>query len=524
MSVPGLLPSQDNRAGITIPYGSPTLTPVYALGDAEADIAWALKEITGYCPVYEEYQRYYGGEHRLAFSTEGYRQQFANMVKRLNANLAPAVISAFTDKLELTGFAEHTGSTAADSGGQVAAEAGEADEAWALWEDADLTLLADEVHDETEINGDGYVIVWPDEDGRAAFYANDATQCAARYNVERKDRIDLGAKLWREGAYWRLTLYYADRLEKYRTRTPDKSGTPPSKPAAFMPYKPDGDAEWPLYHEYGVVPMFHFPAGGKVGGRGISELRDVIPIQDALNKALADTIVAEEFGAYVQRWATGVEKKTKFDPETNAEVEVEADAEVGIRRILTASSEAARFGQFTPTDLGKFIELINAHFAIVGKLKGIPPHYWFQITGDFPSGESQRTAEGRLVKRVEKLQRRFGAIWARIVALGLLINGIGDGTPAYKAQWKSAEPRGQQEQAANFKTATDAGMPMETAAKMFLGMPQEEIDTMLEKKDAEDQAAAATAQAAFSRAMDRGNVVPPAKGGRGGTLPGKSTP
>jgi hypothetical protein len=455
------------------------------------------------------------------------------MLKRLNANVAPAVISAFTDKLELTGFEEHTGSTEQDSAGQVAAEKGLADEAWALWEDEELSVVADEIHDEALINGDGYLIVWPDDDGDAAFYANDATEVAARYDIERKDRINVAAKLWREGNYWRLTLYYADRIEKYRTRTADKSGAPPISARTFEKFQAPEDGGWPVVNPYGIVPVFHFPVGGKIGGAGISEIRDVIPIQDALNKALADTIVAQEFGAYVQRWATGVEKRVRFDPEKQIEVEEEADAEVGIQRILTAASEGARFGQFTPTDLGKFIDLINAHFAIVGKLKGIPPHYFFQITGHYPSGEAQRTAEGRIVKRVERLQRRFGAIWARAIAFGLLVNKLGDGKPVYRSQWRTAEPRAESEMATNFKTATDAGMPMEIAAKTFLAMPQEEIDTMMTAKDAADRQAMISAQEAFTRSMDagrvgnppaRGNVTPPATGAQRGTLQGNNKP
>jgi len=64
---------------------------------------------------------------------------------------------------------------------------------------------------------------------------------------------------------------------------------------------------------YGRVPVFHFP-NRRVYDYGISDLADVIPIQDALNKALMDMLVAMEFGAFKQRWVTGIEYET--DPVT----------------------------------------------------------------------------------------------------------------------------------------------------------------------------------------------------------------
>lgn len=472
------------------------------------DLAWALAKLTAKRPTYATLRDYYEGRQRLCFSTEGYRQAFATMVRDLKANLCPAVVSALTDKLELVGFAPHAGMVAGD-GDAVEADDSEAKQAWALWEDEGLALIADQIHEEAPAFADAYLIVWPDEEGRATFYVNDPAEVCVRYNVERKDRIDVAAKLWREGKRWRLTLYYNDRLEKYRT-TKDNTGTLPSSAKLFAPYTPAGE-EQTVYHDYDVVPVFHFPANAGQGRDGISELADVIPIQDALNKNLADLLVAGEFGAYAQRWATGVEKESNFNEETGRFEEKELPFKVGIDRILTIANTAAKFGQFTPTDLDKFVNVVNAHFSIVGKIKGIPAHYFYMVTGDFPSGEAQRTAEGRLVKRAQKLQRRFGAVWAQVMALGLLINGVGDGKLAFTAKWASAEPRAESEQVTNFKTAIDGGMPIETAAKQYLGMSDEAIDTMMEAKDKADKAALASAQEAFTQSMDRGAIEAPKK-------------
>lgn len=472
------------------------------------DLTWALRTISERRDSYFEYQAYYMGAHRLAFSTEGYRRAFATMVARLKANICPAVISAFADKLSVVGFTPHTGMVAGDTSA-VAADKTEADQAWALWEDSDLATLADEVHDDALVNGDGYVIVWPDAEGTARFYSADAACMAIRYDTERREVVEVAAKIWQSGKRWRLTLYYPDRLEKYITRKETKnSAIFPNSPREFEPYQADGDVAWPLPNPYGLVPVFHFAPAGRLGSVGLSELGDVLPLQDALNKALADLIVAEEFGAYVQRYATGVEKEQRFNTTSGEYEEAELPFKVGIDRILTVASDTARFGQFNPTDLSKFIAVVDSHFALVGRVKGIPQHYFYMMSGNFPSGESQSVAEGRLVKRAERLHRRFGGVWARALAFALRINGVGDGRLAFRTKWQSAEPRSAADAVTNYKTAIDAGMPAHTAAQRYLDMSDEEIDAMIEQKDAESQQAAETAQVAFSRAMDRGAGLP----------------
>lgn len=487
---------------------------------AKSDLGWALEKFRAKRDHYNVCRNYYAGQQPLAFATEGYKTAFQVMLKRLHANLCPAVISALTDRLEITGFAAHDSHANDDSVGDASQEERAAELAWALWEDNNLTLLADQVHEEAATCGDAYIIVWPDEQGEPQFYANDAADVVVRYDIEDKDKVNLAAKLWREDKRWRMTLYYDDRLEKYQTAPSDSGGTLlPVSANAFTPVQPNGDDSWPLYHEYGSVPVFHFPFMGRIGGDGVSELDDVMPIQDALNKALADLMVNEEFMAYAQRWATGVEKEEKFNAETGKMEEAELPWKVGIDRILTVEDANARFGQFVAGDLDKFTNVIAAHFGLVGKMKGIPPHYFYLITGDYPSGESQRVGESRLTKRAERLQRRFGAIWQQVMTFALTVAREADDTLRIKTQWASAEPRATTEDVTNFKTAIDAGMPIGVAAKRYLNMNDAAIEDMMAEKQQADDAAQARQQAQAERAArmfdagrSTGGAFPPTNG------------
>ena len=91
-----------------------------------------------------------------------------------------------------------------------------------------------------------------------------------------------------------LTLYYKDRLEYYITQKTYKGTDMPTGAAAFRP------AETPKApNPYGEIPVFHFRPNRHAKG----ELsKSITTLQDAVNKLLADMMVAAEFGAFKQRW------------------------------------------------------------------------------------------------------------------------------------------------------------------------------------------------------------------------------
>src|SRR5213078_183591 len=97
----------------------------------------------------------------------------------------------------------------------------------------------------------------------------------------------------------RINLFCADRIEKYISRSKSEGSVPDA--GEFTPL---GDA---VANPYGIVPVFHFANNADIGKPGRSELEAAIPIQDGLNKAVLDMLVAMEFTAFRQRWAAGIE-------------------------------------------------------------------------------------------------------------------------------------------------------------------------------------------------------------------------
>ena len=241
---------------------------------------------------YVRYRRYYDGDQDLSFMSQKWRQAFGSRLAMLAYNRCSAVVDAHADRLFVDGFAH--------------ADAAVAEAAAGIWSRNRMDRRQDEVYTEAFAMGDGYVLVWPDaETGRPTIWPQPAGAVRVLGSEEQPGRIDLAAKCWTaRGGVVRLNVYHPDRIERWVTEQPRRVGGS-LKPESFVPFA--GDAAGPVIaNPYGAVPVFPFANNARTGEYGASELRDILPLQDALNKALADLLVAQESAAFPQKVIIGV--------------------------------------------------------------------------------------------------------------------------------------------------------------------------------------------------------------------------
>jgi hypothetical protein len=424
-----------------------------------SDIAWALGSFVARRDEQLLLRRYMAGQQAPTYVTKQFARAFETLLKGLRLNICPAVVHSVTDRLKLTGF---SGNDSTDTDAAAAAEQ--------IWRDARLDRHSNKIHNEAVMSGDAFLIVWPGPNEAPAFYPQRAIDCVVRYDAELLDRINLAAKAWLEGRRWRLNLYYPDRIEKYQTdrdtaiaRGGGTDDSPPTDPDKFAIFETPGEP-WPLPNPFGEVPVFHFAFGAGIGEHGVSELRDVVPLQNSINKLLADMLVASEFGAYKQRWLTGgfaEERTIDVRQPDGSIVKQPVPLELGITRLLQMKAPDARFGEFTATDLSNYINAIDSVVSDVARIKGIPLHE-IMMTGTFPSGESQKTAESRLVAKVEHTQIDFGDVWEHALEFALSMSG--QAGAGITAQWAEAQSRAELEHIQAIGTKVlQIGVPEEQA-------------------------------------------------------------
>lgn len=440
--------------------------PLVPAARTPGDLAWALKTLAARQAAYTLASDYYNGQHRLAFATSKFRQAFGALFQELADNVCGIVVDAMADRLQIEGI--ESPQTEGD---------GAATEAWELWEAQRLPRLAGEVHQEALVCGDAYLIIWPAPDGsHPVFYPNRASAMTVAYDPDLPGRIVRAAKAWLlEDGRCRLTLYYPDRIEKFVTRNRTQGGLP-SRPTGFVPFDVEGEA-WPLPNPYGQVPVFHFGNNAPVGGFGRSELHNVIPLQDALNKAVADMLVAMEFQALPQRWATGLE--VPLDPATGKPM---ADVfKTGPGQVWATAAADTKFGEFDAANLTQFLEVQEKFRVEIARISGTPLHHMFLTGGTLPSGEALKTAEERFVRKLLDRHIAFGDVWEEALRFALRIAQPMREVAPLRLAWLDPVPRGEKEHLETLEIKQRLQVPQR---QIWREVPysDEEIDKMQEEQ------------------------------------------
>ncbi len=446
---------------------------------------------------YAKSERYYDGNHDLAFATEKFQNAFGTLFREFALNLCPVVCDALRDKLRVTGFSvDGVGSQLVSKGHLSAGGVALTDvratdtDTRRIWQRNRMATRAGEIHKEALKNGDAYAIVWPNERGEAVIYPNKAANMSVVYDEDSPGRIVHAAKYWRTAnKYIRLNLFYPDRIEKYISKNqsegtlPDASGfVPLSVPPAVVgalsrprnvaggedsfqlsaskthlqPPATAGGTDSIIPNPFGVVPVFHFANNADIGLPGRSELDAAIPVQDGLNKSVLDMLVAMEFVAYRQRWAAGIEYEIDADGKPVAPFQAGAD------QLWIAENPTAKFGDFEAAHLEQFLKVKDSFRVDIASVSGTPLHYLMQNMDGFPSGESLRKSETRFVAKVRDRQESFGQVWAELMAFALMVEGRGTNIRLI-TEWADPSPMSEREVLENILLKKQIGLPVEQA-------------------------------------------------------------
>lgn len=431
------------------------------------DIEKAIKQLKENLTKYQKFDRYYEGNHDLAFATEKFKNAFGALFREFSLNLCPAVCDALRDKLKITNFSIE------DGDGNLPKEA------WKLWQSNRMGTRAGEVHKEAIKKGDAYVMVWVDPNKKVTIYPQKAEKCTVLYDEEIPGKILWAAKTWKTPEKKaRLNMYYPNRTERYISKKKVETGLPDFK--ELVEYTDDGGAG-EIPNPYNVVPVFHFANNADIGMPGQSELKNAINVQDALNKSVLDMLVAMEFASFKQRYAAGIE--IEYDDEGNPIPPFKG----GIDRLWTTDSPDVKFGEFSSADLEQFLK-VKADFRIdMACVTGTPMYYFMLTSGEMPSGESLKKSETRFTNKVIDRQESFGQVWEDVMAFALLLENKGKDIRLF-ADWQDPAPVSEKEKLENIVIKQEIGIDEEQAL-VEAGYGETDVAKMLERKQQKAEAA-----------------------------------
>jgi len=439
------------------------------------DLEQAISRLRSNADKYARPERYYNGDHDLAFATEKFQNAFGTLFREFALNLCPVICDAVRDKLRVTGFS-------VDSIGKVismperrhdALQVADTDSLQSavntIWLRNRMGIRAGEVHKEALKCGDAYILVWLDENGEAALYPHKASSVTVVYDDDDiAGRIRWAAKAWNTSdRHIRLNIFYPDRVEKYITRSEAEGSLPDAK--AFVQF--GGTTGSTVTNPYGIVPVFRFANNADLGANGRSELDAAIPIQDGLNKSVLDMLVAMEFAAYRQRWAAGIE--IEIDANGNAVAPFKA----GVEHLWITENPNATFGDFEAARLDQFLKVKDSFRLDIASVTGTPLHYLLQNISGPRSGESLKRSETRFLAKVRSRQESFGQAWADAISFALMVEGRSRNV-RLQTLWEDPSPMSEREVLDNILMKRQIGLPIERALAE-IGYGKADIKTMI---------------------------------------------
>jgi hypothetical protein len=422
---------------------------------ALTDLELAVKTLLAKQPDQKALFDYYIGNQPIRYAADRLREIFANRQTSFVQNWCAVVVDAVLDRLNLPSF-DVTGQAA------LTKRLNEIYIATGLAIDSDAAMRA------ALITWEGFIVAWRSEsEGIEAFY-NDPRLCHIWYEAANPRRKRFGAKWWQDEGdeLLRLNLYYPTRIEHYVTK---KTEGPEAR--SFT-------EESTEVNPWGIIPLIHIYRDRWIQ---TGELSNVLPLQDAINKLLADMMIAAEFGAFPQRWVI-----------TNGDISALKNKpnEVWGVPLSVPGEQPVSLGQFDAVNLGNYLDSIDRLATSIAIITRTPKHYLFQGTGQPPSGEALIAMEAPLNRKAVQYQEKFGRGWQELAAFLLLLDsGTVVDPQTIIPQWARAETVQPRTEAEIRKMSVEAGMPLQTTLRRE-GWTDQELADMEADMTAEAEAEA----------------------------------
>lgn len=417
--------------------------------------------------------QYYAGEQPLSFLAPEARTALGSRFARMSSNLCRLTVTSLAERLRVTGIIRD----------------GRPDpQAWAGWLRNDLDQLASAAHREALTLGRSYVIVWADPAGRARVTVESARQVTVARDPATRE-VTAAMKRWVDPAARRAyaVLYQPDQITRY-------SSTAIVADGAAVPSTGWTSTEV-IPNPLGVVPVVPLVNADRLLDLdGRSELVDLLPLVDALNKSLADLMVASEYYARPRRWATGVELIEESVLNEDGTPRLDDGQPVTVltnpypegNRMMINEAPEGKFGQLPGADLAAYEAGVRIILGQVMAVSALPAHYVGIFSDNPTSADALRAAEASLAARAEARQQTFGRSWEAVARLMYAVEtGADPAALDVRVTWADPATRSIAQEADAVVKLHAAGILPTSAALARLGYTEDEVTAIRMARRAE---------------------------------------
>lgn len=450
---------------------------------------------------------YYDGSHRIAIVDQEYAETFGVLggdarllaLRPPDTNVAAVGIDALSERLSIETFREGDRVGGAQGSAETAAETA----ARHLFDECDLEVQQSVGVTEALIKGRSFLLASPGTNGTVVS-VEDATQVAVLYSPEPPYDVVAAVKTYADpwtgnplGKLWCLPDptpgNATPRVQRYDLAAAGSGLILPPGVRARLGVVGGWQLSDPTDLPWTEVPVGEQAYRTRLLKEPRSYIEGIASLADSYALLMAYLVIAARYGAIPVRWLAGV--PLPRNRETGEVLPFGTDParpdlpprRAGAQNALASEDPAAKFGQLEAGQLAGFIGAIDSVLASITAITRVPQHYYGRGASSGISGETLKTSEAGLDRRVEDVGTYFGQPWRKIISLAVSTDL---GTPVRLfPQWRDTRTQIEAQTADALGKFVVAGVDLETAMQR-VNFPPELIRQALARRDQEQTRAA----------------------------------
>jgi hypothetical protein len=360
----------------------------------------------------EKNERYYLGDQNLTYATAEWLKANAARYSQFSDNWCAPVSNAIGERIEVTGLKFRDNATSAN-------------DLWDDWLRNEMEMQSSQGFLTSFNTKRSFVIVWGSEDDVPVVSWEHPSHVEIEYEWGMLGRRRKAAlKTWVDETTEYATLYTPDYVFKYHRKlgrgmndrvaqSEQAQGDYTSGGWEPIDVKVSGDNVWPLPNPLGVVPVVEVPNRPILGGEPVSEVAQVIPLQDAINILWAYAMYAGDYASMPARVLLNVNPPMrKVLDNTGKHI---GDAPVTMKELNEsrfavfnggAGSKDAKIDSWPAAKLDVFTDVIELAVGHIAAQTRTPPHYLVSNKGlSNLAADALKAAEIGLVKKAQEFQK-----------------------------------------------------------------------------------------------------------------------
>ncbi|GGK13164.1 chromosome partitioning protein ParA [Pilimelia terevasa] len=424
-------------------------------------------------PRLERIDAYMQGRHDDPYMPAKADDEYRLLARRAVSNWMPLLVNTPGQALFVDSFRRGTG-----DGARTAGDLPE----WEHWQRSRLDARQAAVHRGALTYGHSFTITEKTRAGvrtrglsalrTAALFAdpaNDDTPQAALTVVRRPaDKKPGQARMWDGRNEYRVT--FASYTDKSKV-TVQKAGA----------------------HGATECPVTRFAAAVDLDGRTVGVVEPMIPLQNRINQTVFDLLVAQTYGSFKVRTATGMAPPVQLDADGNPVLDergqpIPLPINVNAKRFLFAEDPDVKFGSLDETPLAGFIASLDMSIRHLSAISQTPPHHLLGQIANL-SAEALLAAETALARKIADFRTLLGESWERVFRLAAELSGDAGaaGDFAGEVLWRDLEGKSLAQSAdALGKLAAALGIPKRGLWARVPGVTRNELDEWEDLLEADD--------------------------------------